>query len=543
MENIEDLQARLAASENREKELAANVEELSDFLENASFPLHRVDAKGVIIWANQAELDFLGYTREEYIGHHISDFHADQVIVNTILQKLSDDETLQNHPAIVKCKDGSVREVLINSSVYRKDGEFIHTRCFTRDVTALNEEARRKEELSKQLEVKNQVIRESEERFRALANTAPVLLWMSGTDKQCYFLNKSWLDFTGRTMEEEIGSGWTENIHPDDFQRCMHIYSSNFDLQEPFYMEYRLKRHDGEYRWVSDNGAPRFSHDGNFLGFVGGCMDIHERRNFSKELEYQVEERTEQLRNKNQELEHSNEELTSFSYAAGHDLHAPLRKIAMYCDLLTNKKDVVLSEDVSNYITRINAAVSRMQVLIDSLLEYSRAGSTDAIREQTDLNELYEEVRSNMHDLLVTQNVDISSGPLPVLHVVPLQFQQVFVNLISNSVKYRHADIHPVIRISAEIVSGRDIPSEKADPALNYHKLRFEDNGIGFEQQYERKIFELFQRLHGKHEYEGTGIGLGIVKKVVLNHRGIITAKGIPGEGAVFDIYLPRLDE
>ncbi len=121
-----------------------------------------------------------------------------------------------------------------------------------------------------------QKIQESEERFKKVADSAPVLIWMSGTDKLCYYFNKAWLQFSGKTMEEEDGNGWTDGLHPDDFDRCIELYTTNFDKHQEFYMEYRLRRHDGEYRWLSDNGAPRFTPDGVFEGFIGACMDIHD---------------------------------------------------------------------------------------------------------------------------------------------------------------------------------------------------------------------------------------------------------------------------
>lgn len=121
-----------------------------------------------------------------------------------------------------------------------------------------------------------QKIQESEERFKKVADHAPVLIWMSGTDKLCYYFNKAWLNFTGRTIQEEDGNGWAEGVHPDDFDRCIEIYTTAFDKREEFYMEYRLRRHDGEYRWLSDNGVPRFAPDGIFEGFIGACMDIHD---------------------------------------------------------------------------------------------------------------------------------------------------------------------------------------------------------------------------------------------------------------------------
>jgi PAS domain S-box-containing protein len=117
-------------------------------------------------------------------------------------------------------------------------------------------------------------LRESEARFRTMADTAPAMIWMSGTDKLCTFFNKGWLDFTGRRLEQELGNGWAEGVHREDFERCLEVYVNSFDARQPFTMEYRLQRSDGEYRWVLDNGAPRFASDGTFLGYIGSCIDI-----------------------------------------------------------------------------------------------------------------------------------------------------------------------------------------------------------------------------------------------------------------------------
>src|SRR5205814_3278525 len=130
--------------------------------------------------------------------------------------------------------------------------------------------------LARRLQASEAGLRESEERFRTVADAAPVLIWMSGVDKLCTFFNKFWLEFTGRTMEQEMGNGWAEGVHPDDLQKCLKIYTDAFDARGPFVMQYRLRRHDGEYRWISDNGVPRYDAQKNFTGYIGSCMDITE---------------------------------------------------------------------------------------------------------------------------------------------------------------------------------------------------------------------------------------------------------------------------
>ena len=245
-------------------ELAAEVGKLRDFVESASIALHWVGADGTILWANQAELDMLGYRHEDYVGRNIAEFHVDEPVINDILNRLCRGERLRDYEALLRAKDGSIRHVAIDSSVLFQEGKFVHTRCFTRDVT----EQKRTE----------RALRESEQRFRMITEASPIMVWMSGTDKLCYYFTKGWLDFVGRTLEQEQGNGWAENVHPDDLDHCVQTYVKCFDARRPFEMEYRLRHHTGQYRWILDRGVPRYAADGTFEGFVGGCLDIHEQK-------------------------------------------------------------------------------------------------------------------------------------------------------------------------------------------------------------------------------------------------------------------------
>ncbi len=253
---------------NRGEQLLRQSErKFRDFVETSSVALHFVGPDGIVEWANQAELDLLGYSAEEYIGQHIAKFHVDAPTIDDILARLCRGERLLGYEARLKAKDGSIRHVLIDSSVLFEAGKFVHTRCFTRDITE-----RKRAEIA---------LRESEQRFRVITDATPIMVWMSGTDKLCYYFNKSWLDFVGRTLEQEAGNGWAENVHPEDFDRCLQIYVKNFDARHPFEMEYRLKHHSGQYRWIVDHGVPRFSANGTFEGYVGGCLDIHDQKEAS----------------------------------------------------------------------------------------------------------------------------------------------------------------------------------------------------------------------------------------------------------------------
>jgi PAS domain S-box-containing protein len=241
-----------------------------DLAETASIALHWVGPDGTILWANRAELDLLGYSAEEYIGRNISEFHVDAPVIDDILNRLCRGERLREYEARLKAKDGSIRHVIIDSSVLFEDERFIHTRCFTRDVT--------------QRKNAEKALRESEQRLRVVTEATPIMIWMSGTDKLCYYFNRSWLEFVGRTLEQEMGNGWAENVHPDDFDRCLEVYVKCFDARQPFEMEYRLRHHTGQYRWILDHGVPRFAPDGTFEGYVGGCLDIHEQKEAAEKV-------------------------------------------------------------------------------------------------------------------------------------------------------------------------------------------------------------------------------------------------------------------
>lgn len=285
-----------------------------------------------------------------------------------------------------------------------------------------------------------------------------------------------------------------------------------------------------------------------------------------------------QLAVKNQELENQNSELASFTYVASHDLQEPLRKIQAFSSRILEKEEGRFSETGKDYFVRMRGAASRMQKLIEALLSYSRTSTSTIAFRPTDLNVIVEEAKKNLLDDIQGKDVLIESTKLPVLNLVPLQFHQLLVNLIANAIKYSRPGVRPHIKISAdllttpeelltvpaellkvpaELLAGRDripahqlhlegvpvyqspLPENNKDQKGRYWKISIEDNGIGFKQEYAERIFELFQRLHGRSEYEGTGVGLAICRKIVQNHHGAVKAHGQPGVGATFTIFLP----
>jgi signal transduction histidine kinase len=255
-------------------------------------------------------------------------------------------------------------------------------------------------------------------------------------------------------------------------------------------------------------------------------------------LETKVSERTQELLQKNITLENMNDELLSFNYVASHDLQEPLRKIQAFSNRIMDNNEH-FSPTTNDYFNRITAAASRMQKLLEALISYSRANNADQDFVSTDLNKLMLEVKSDISEMIEEKKAIITSESLPTLNVIPSQVHQLFVNLITNAIKYNKPNTSPKVNITVQKVNADDIKKNVYLHHKSYWKIAFEDNGIGFEIQYEDKIFELFQRLHGRNEFEGTGIGLAICKKIVQNHNGYIFAEGQPEIGATFFIYFP----
>jgi len=234
-----------------------------------------------------------------------------------------------------------------------------------------------------------------------------------------------------------------------------------------------------------------------------------------------------------------NNELESFTYISSHDLQEPLRKIQTFISRIIDKENDSLSEAGKSYMKRTQESANRMQNLIRDLLAYSRLSIEIFPMENTNIAALVSEIKEDLNEEINGKNVVIEVKGNAEVKMIVSQFRQLLVNLISNSVKFSFPEKAPHILIQNETIIGSDVNIEGILPDENYSKITFSDNGIGFEPQYSDRIFKVFQRLHIDQDYSGTGIGLAIVKKIVDNHNGFITADGEAGKGATFTIYLP----
>ncbi|MGK4568679.1 sensor histidine kinase [Flavobacterium sp. 3HN19-14] len=330
------------------------------------------------------------------------------------------------------------------------------------------------------------------------------------------------------TIFEPTIEKFLEFVHPDDRHIIEEGGEKALKEQTASIAYFRVIRKDGELRYFKSIGKMIIDNYGKRI-LIGVNADITDQFLKDKILEEKLFD-----------LERSNKELSAFNHVASHDLQEPLRKVQTLISIIKDKDHDTLSEKAKEYFTRIQVAANRMQKLIDDLLLFSRANKADKIFEKTDLNEILEHSKTELAEEIDEKKATIQSLLLPTLNVIPFQIQQLFINLIGNSLKYCQNDVPPVITISSKIVSGKEMPkSWKVIPDKKFYKITLEDNGIGFEQQYAKTIFTLFQRLHDNNEYSGTGIGLAICKKIVENHKGFIVADGKPNQGCIFTIFLP----
>jgi PAS domain S-box-containing protein len=359
-----------------------------------------------------------------------------------------------------------------------------------------------------------QALREGEEHFRTLADATPVLIWGSGTDGRCNYFNKRWLDFTGRAAEEQMGEGWTGGVHPDDLGRCLGTYVSAFEARTPFTMEYRLRRYDGEYRWVLDTGVPRFTPDGAFSGYIGSCLDITDRRRAEEDL---------------RESDRRKEE---FLAVLSHELRNPLAPMQTALDLLDQAGPG--GDGSGQELAVIRRQVRNLKRLVDDLLDVSRIsrGKIELRKGPVELAPLLAQtvaaVRPILHEHSHELRVSIPEGSI-VVDADPTRLEQIFSNLLLNSDKYTPQGG----RIWLDV-----------EPSQGEVVIRVRDTGIGIEPDLLPKVFDLF--LQGERRvglsHEGGGIGLSLAKNLVELHGGTITAHSHgPNRGSEFVVSLPSI--
>jgi signal transduction histidine kinase/CHASE3 domain sensor protein len=317
-------------------------------------------------------------------------------------------------------------------------------------------------------------------------------------------------------------------VHPDDKEAVAESIENILKKKQLPFIYYKVLRPDNEIRYFKSTGKLLTDQQGNNI-LLGINFDITDEHLLNIEL-----------KERNAELEASNKELASFNHVASHDLQEPLRKIQTFISRVSDADKAVLSDSAKDYIYKIEVSAKRMRVLIDDLLLFSRTNTTKKEFIKTNLSELLENAKSELTEIIDEKKAIITASKLPKLSVIPYQIEQLFINLIGNSLKYSQPDLVPEISIESEKVNSDQFPELLDQNTKKFYKITFTDNGMGFDPQFKETIFILFQRLHSRQDYPGTGIGLAICKKIVENHKGFITADSTPDVGSVFTVFLPE---
>jgi two-component system, chemotaxis family, CheB/CheR fusion protein len=391
----------------------------------------------------------------------------------------------------------------------------------------------------------------SEERFRLVASATNDALWDWDLVNDSVWWGETFFKIFGydKSNEHTKREYWLEKLHPDDFKYVRSsLYEAINNGSKEWRLEYRFRKKNNQYAHILDRAYILHDEFGTPYRMLGSMFDVTDLKNaehklstMNEQLEHKVIERTQELEHINNALEQSNSDLQQFASVASHDLQEPLRKIQMFSKAI---KDAIEengngnTDDTSHYVDKIIHSSDRMRSLITDVLNYSRLSDNNSTFAVTDLNEIIKGTLEDFELTIKEKNATIQVGELPVLPVIPGQIRQVFQNLISNALKFSKKNVPPLIRITSQPLAKRSFMSmvQKDGP---FYSITISDNGIGFDPQFSNNIFNLFQRLHSKDKFEGTGIGLAITKKIVEKHNGLIRADSKEDVGATFVIILP----
>ncbi|MDO9254545.1 MAG: response regulator [Bacteroidales bacterium] len=367
-------------------------------------------------------------------------------------------------------------------------------------------------------------LRESEQNFRTLADSGQTLIWAAGTDKRCNYFNRVWLEFTGHTLEQELGNSCINDIHPDDAQQRIDIYHKAFDLRDKFSAEYRLLHHSGEYLWIQENGSPRYSSTGEFLGYIGQCQDITRRK--QSELE---------LQKKNEELQKLNAEKDKFFSIIAHDLRSPFSAFLGYTQMMEEELETFTVEELQNIASTMRKSANMLFNLLENLLEWSRMQrglnsfkpELFLLREQIEAG--IELVRDATEKKKIGIYMDIPGDLL--VFADPQMFESLIRNLVFNAIKFTPQGGE--IKIDAKTIPGNSV------------QVSVKDTGIGMNNDILDKLFRMNEDTNrkGTEGEPSTGLGLIICKDFIDKLGGEIWAESEEGEGSTFYFTLPGSNE
>jgi len=468
------------------------------------------DLNSIITSWNIGAERLFGYSASEMIGSPItrlipSDRQQEE---NQIIDRVKLGETVEHFDTLRVAKDGHSIDISMTvSPIKDKTGKITGASKVARDIT----ERKRAEE----------ALHESEKQFRMMANAIPQLAWMAHADGFIFWYNQRWFDYTGTTPEQMEGWGWQSVHNPDSLPEVMEGWKKAIASEQPFEMEFPLRAADGHYGWFLTRVFPFRDAAGRVVRWFGTNTDVSQKRKADEEirelnirLEQRVAERT-------ADLEAANKELEAFSYSVSHDLRAPLRAVDGFSQAVLEDYGPQLPEEGRHYLQTIREGAQRMGTLIDDLLTFSRLSRTPLKKQAVNTDHLVRHVLEGLNSHQENRQVELRIGDLPVCQGDPALLNQVWINLLSNALKYTRKRQPDVIEIGCQLERDGDV-----------YFVR--DNGAGFDMRYAHKLFGVFQRLHRMEEFEGTGVGLAIVQRIIHRHGGRIWADAALDRGATF---------
>jgi PAS domain S-box-containing protein len=500
-----------------------------------------LDTEGHITEWNKGAEKIHGYKASEITGKKFEIFYPPADVASGLpnhLLKLAILQGSVSHEGLRVRKNGThFWGMVVITAIHDSAHRLIGFSKVTRDLTERKKAEDNLRQYTEELEARNQELRKSEERYHKMVSEvqdyAIILLNRNGDIEDW---NAGAESIKGYTANEIIGKNFRIFYTPEDRERK--LPETLIDLAartgRAHHEGWRVRK-DGTRFWGSITITALHGNQKNIIGFSKVTRDLTDK----KIAEDNLKNKNIELVRINNELEIMNKELSSFAYISSHDLQEPLRKIQTFSTRILESDQANFSPKALDYFNRIILAAQRMRALIDDLLAYSRTNTTERKYQPTDLNKTLKEVLDDLENNIEEKRAVIETSDLPVLNVIPFQFHQLLFNLIGNALKFTRPNITPYILIRAKTIGADKVPGLNQKMSDTYHCISVTDNGIGFNQEHAGRIFEVFQRLHGREEYAGTGIGLAICKRIAENHLGVIHAEGKIDSGATFQVYIP----
>jgi PAS domain S-box-containing protein len=395
------------------------------------------------------------------------------------------------------------------------------------------DELRRK---NQQLQDMAEKIKETETEYKILSDTLPLMMFSTNSRGLVTFSNRWLQDFFGSPPKELAPMSWQTVVHANDFSTFSKELNAALLKQVSLTGQYRLKnKNTGSYLWHMISFLPLKNDKEIITGWIGFLVDINAQKVVEqtlkdnkelKDTQQQLFAYQEELERKVVELNRSNYELEQFAHLASHDLQEPLRKLFFYSDMLRRKYSTAIDDSGVTILKNMTHAAARMRELIQDLLSYSQLHKQKLTLEPVNLQDVMNEILRDLEVNIKEKDARITVREMPVIQGHQLRLQQLFLNLLSNSLKYARKDVRPEVEVLSERTGDKVV-------------VRVADNGIGFDPQFSEKIFGLFERLHSRDEFPGTGIGLSICKKIAELHGGTITATSKPNEYSIFEVHFP----